>query len=134
MRIIIRRINPPQEKELDRDIGYLVESMGLQNGRDLDGMSFKILRELLKQTVKCGHVRAGELAIKLNVPVGRINHHLRQLIESGLVVRERARLCLRGGTMRRTIEEMKADVDRYFEDLLKVSEDIDKAVGFQNRF
>jgi len=69
------------------------------------------------------------LADLLGINVGRVNHHLRNLSRSGVVYRQRRRVHLRGRSMRESVQELRRDADRIFDELEKVATDIDRMMG-----
>ena len=75
------------------------------------------------------HGRLGEIADELNLTRGAIVYHLNNFITSGLVIREKNLYRLRSASMQRSIEEIKNDVDRMFNHMLRIATDIDEKLG-----
>ena len=133
-RITLRNLDRPARRSIDEDRDWLVEALSLKNGRDIQQTTNRIFRELLELVANREIVSCEELAHRLNLKQGCVNHHMRQLTEAGLVHRERGRIRLRGGSVKRSIEEMKKDTDRIFDELLRVSEEMDHDLGLSNRY
>ncbi len=131
--ITLRNLEKPREKYLEQDIEWVCESLGLNSGRDVDRISPRVLTYFLKRFSAERAVPSEELAEDLLVTAARINHHVRNLMDSGLVYRERKLIMLRGGSLHSALEELKADTDRIFERLLNIAKDVDQQLGLKNR-
>jgi len=131
--LTIRNLEKPREKYLEQDIEWLCESLGLNTGRDLEQLSPRIMYTFLRRFSVERAVPSEELAEDLLVTAGRINHHVRNLMDSGLVYRERKLIVLRGGSLTAAMEELKADTNRIFERLLLIAKDVDGQLGLKNR-
>lgn len=124
-RIIIRFINKPKKQRVKEEVRWICDSLGLMNGRDTDDISYKIMCELLELFSKEELIATDEIAHALKIEPPRVNHHIRCLMESGILLREKRKIALRGGSLSKAIEEMKRDSDTMFQRLLEVSKEID---------
>jgi predicted transcriptional regulator len=132
--IRIRTVQKPHRKDINDDLKWVCGSLGISSGRDTDEVSRKILIGLLKKFAEQKQPVASEdLAQELKIKQARVNHHIRNLIESGFVYRDKKRILLRGGSLKTTIQEIKKDTDRVFIELLEIAEEIDNQVGLKNR-
>lgn len=132
--IKIRSVRRPHDSELEDELQWLCNSLGLCAGRDTDKVSQRVLQEFLRNFSRSKEPVASEkLANELNLNAARVNHHIRSLIDSGFLYREKKRVVLRGGNLRDTIEEIKKDTDRVFADLINIAEEIDKEMGLNKR-
>lgn len=129
-KIIIQEIGKPREKDVDKQIKWIVGSLGLERGRDVEEMSFKIISELLDKFSKEDIVSTEEIANSLGVECARVNHHLRNLLNSGILVREKRKVVLRGGSLSSAIEEMRKDSERMFQEIEEIARSIDEKFGF----
>lgn len=121
-RIILRRVNSPVQRDADEDFQWLIDSIGLR-GKDT---SMRVFREMIRQISSSGRATSEEIASNLGMSIGCINYHLRQFMEAGLIERERAKLKLRGGNLRRSIEELRKDTQRMFDDMERIAEELDR--------
>ena len=64
---------------------------------------------------------------------GSVIYHLKRLIKSGLVVKIGSAYELKMNSLANTIEEIRKEVDIALDDIRKVAEDIDEAVGLESR-
>ena len=131
--LTLRHLERPQEKYIEKDIEWVCESLGLNAGRDIERMSPRIMSMFLKRFSVERAVPSEELAGDLVVTAARINHHVRNLVDSGLVYREKKLIVLRGGSLRAAIEELKEDTERIFDRLLHIAQDVDQQLGLKNR-
>lgn len=125
-RITIKDIDIPKNNRINEELKWVCDSLGFMAGRDTEDTSFKIIKELLEQFKSNEIVSTEMIAKSLNLEPPRINHHLRNLMESGIIFREKRKVALTGGSLSRAIEEMKRDSDNMFEKILEISKKIDK--------
>lgn len=126
-RIIIQDIDKPRADKVKDEVKWICDSLGLMSGRDLDDISFKIMYELLELFSEDNLISTDEVAKSLKIEPPRVNHHVRGLMESGIIFREKRKIALRGGSLSAAIEEMRRDSDKMFSRLLEVSKKIDEA-------
>lgn len=126
-KITIQNIDFPKNKKIKDEVKWICDSLGLIRGRDTENISFKIMYELLELFSKNNLVSTEDLARELKIENYTVNHHIRSLVESGIIFREKRKIALRGGSLSAAIEEMKRDSDLMFDRLLEVSKKIDKA-------
>ncbi len=126
-RIIIQQINKPKSNRVKDEIRWVCDSLGLMKGRDINDISFKVMYKLLNLFSKHNLVSTEEICKVLKLEPYRVNHHVRSLMESGIVFREKRKIALRGGSLSSAIEEMKRDSELMFNRLLEVSKKIDKS-------
>lgn len=131
--IILVSIEKPAEKDLEKDIHWFCDSFGLSSGRDVEDISKKIVMDLLSNLARNEGVTSEMLASSLDINLSRVNHHLRNLIGSGLVYRRKKMLYLRGGSLKAAVREMRKDSERIFDELEKIAEEIDDEVGLRSR-
>lgn len=128
-RITIRTVRKPVKKNLNEELQWMGDSLGLASLRDKDRSCFRIFIELLKSTRKNKALSSDEIAYKLKLSRGTVVHHLHRLMEAGLVIQEKNRYMLRVGNLEAVMEEIQKDVDRTFSDLRDIAKDIDKNLG-----
>lgn len=125
-RIIIQRIDRPKTKRTKDEVKWVCNSLGLMNGRDLEDVSFKVMYELLDLFSDDKLISTEEISKELDIEPHRINHHIRGLMESGILFREKRKIALRGGSLTSAIEEMRRDSDAMFNRLIEASRKIDE--------
>ncbi len=128
-RITIVQIRHPQKSDLNSEIRYLADSLGLIGLRDKDNSCFRIFIELLKATRQNVAMSSDELAAHTKLSRGTVVHHLGKLMEAGLVVNEQSCYLLRAGNLHAVVEEVQKDIMRSLADLKSVARDIDERLG-----
>src|SRR3989344_5706299 len=128
-RIIIRDLDKPRVEKVEDDIKWICESLGFTSGRDIEDTSFKILNEMLEQFKRNDIVATEEIAKSLRIEAPTVNHHIRNLMETGFVFREKRKIALRGGSISAAIDEMRRDSDKMFERIMEVARKIDEEFG-----
>ncbi len=132
--IILINLEKPKEKKLEEDIDWFCNSFGLSSGRDTENIATRIVQDLLLQLAeKDDKVSSDAIAENLEVNLSRVNHHIRNLIKSGIIYREKRGLYIRGGSLKAAVQEMKKDSERIFQELEIIAEEIDERMGLKNR-
>jgi len=133
-RIIIRKIRSPAPGSLSDDIDYLCRSLGYFSKRDKQDTAGKIFQLLVKEA--CGPERSlssDEIAEKLNLTRGAIVHHLNSFITAGIVVKEHNKYRLRSVSLQKSMEEIRLDIERIMEQMIKIAMEIDDKLGHYYR-
>ena|SRR3989344_8411306 len=130
--IMLKQVNKPFRNDLHTDIEWVCESFGLCSGRDLDRISTQIVQGVL--THHYDSVLSSQmLAEELDIALGRVHHHLRHLMETGLLYREKRQIVLRGGSLKMAVRELRQDAERIFSEIEYIAEKIDKELGVKGR-
>jgi len=125
--IMVRFVERPRQRDMGADIRWICNSLGVCGGRD--DVSFKIVKNILNRYPKEHHLSTEMIAKDLLINPNRVNHHIRNMMDSGLFYRERKKIVLRGGSFTRALEEMKKDSERMFDDLIEKAKKIDERLG-----
>ena len=119
---------PRPQREINMELQWLGNALGLFNMRDKDKTCFRIFITLYRGT-KSGHpFSSDELADHLAMSRGTVMHHVNKLMKSGIVIRNGARYVLRVEDLTTLVDEIKRDVDRMFVQMMDVAEDIEKQI------
>ena len=127
-RITIVKLKPVEEN-LNKELQFLSESLGLFSERDKERSCFRIFIELLKATKKKEGLSSDELAYKLNLSRGTVVYHLTRLIGAGLVVVNDNKYSLRDKNLESTLKKMKQDFVSAYEEIENAGREIDKKFG-----
>jgi len=131
---IIKKITSPAPGDIDKDIDYLCKSLGYFSQRDKQDTAGKIFRLLVKEACeadKC--LTSDQIADKLNLTRGAIVHHLNNFMSSGIVVKEHNKYRLRSASLQKSMEEIRGDIDRIMEQMIKIAREIDEKLGHHYR-
>jgi DNA-binding transcriptional ArsR family regulator len=119
--IILRYLEKPHEQSLEDDLLWLCDSFGFSSGRDTENTATKIVFSLLDKLSNDELISSEALADDLEIKISRVNHHLRNLNDSGLLYRKKRLIYLRGGSLKAAVKEMRKDSERIFDELNNIS-------------
>jgi len=128
-RITLVRIPKPSSKDVNVDLQWIGNSLGLFNERDKDKSCFRIFITLIKAAKHERTLSSDQLAEHLNLSRGTVVHHMNKLLSSGLVLRERQGYMLRINKMESLIHEVQRDMERMCENLRQVARELDRWLG-----
>jgi len=131
--IILKYLEKPHVKSLEDDILWLCDSFGFSSGRDTENTATRIVFTLLDRLSNEQITSSESLAEDLEIKISRVNHHLRNLNDSGLLYRKKRLVYLRGGSLKAAVKEMRKDSERIFDELESIAEEIDLRIGIKNR-
>src|SRR3989344_162695 len=94
-RITIINVRKPRYKNINEELQWFGNALGLFGMRDKDKSCFRLFIELLKLSRKQQQSSSDELAERLGLTRGTVVHHLNKLMESGIVVHEHNHYMLR---------------------------------------
>ena len=128
-KVTIIRYRRPAKRDLNDELQFFGNSLGLFGDRDKDRSCFRVFIELLKATRTNNGMTSDALAVRTGLSRGTVVYHLKRLMDSGLVVYEEGRYFLRAGNLEAVMEEIQKDVNRTMEDLRNIAGEIDKGMG-----
>lgn len=128
-RITLIRVPKPHSSDVNVELQWLGNSLGLFNERDKDKSCFRIFITLIKAAKHEKPVSSDQIAEHLNLSRGTVVHHMNKLLSSGLVLRERQGYILRINKMDSLITEIQRDMERMCSDLRKVAQELDGWLG-----
>jgi len=128
-KITIVKIRKPVTHDVNDDLQFLGNSLGLFNLRDKDKSCFRVFIELLKAAKQKRPISSDELAYRLRLTRGTVVHHINKLKEAGIVVHEGKRYFLRVDKLESLIQEVRKDIQRTFDDLQQMAKEIDESLG-----
>ena len=128
-RITIAKIRKPTTHDVNDDLQFLGNSLGLFNLRDKDKSCFRVFVELLKAAKQKRPISSDELAYRLELTRGTVVHHINKLKDAGIVVHEGSRYFLRVDKLATLIQEIRKDLMRTCEDLESIAKEIDAELG-----
>ncbi|MEK6809319.1 MAG: HTH domain-containing protein, partial [Nanoarchaeota archaeon] len=111
-KVTVMRIRRGPEGNVNMDLQWLGNSLGLFGLRDKDKSCFRIFITLVKKADN--PLSSDEIAERLNLSRGTVVHHLIRLMDSGIVVREKEGYILREQSLLRLIEDVKRDTESLF--------------------
>ncbi len=128
-RITIIRTNRPKEQNVNNELKWFGESLGLFSDRDKDSSLYRLFVELIKSSRHHEALTSDQLAYKLKLSRGTVVHHLNKLLESGIVVTDRNKYVLRVNNLEVLVDELRKDIRRTLDDLKAIAREIDEELG-----
>ncbi len=123
-RIIVMKIRKPGKKDINEELQWLGNSLGLFGERDKDKSCYRLFVELLKNSDK--EISSDELAYKLGLSRSAVVHHLNNLIKSGIIISEKNRYMLRVNKLQELVDELREDLSHLLDDLKETAKEIDE--------
>ena len=125
-RITIIQIRKPNTQNLNDELQWLGNSLGLFNLRDTNRSCFRVFLELLKASKKHDELSSDDLAEKLELSRGTVIHHINKLLEAGIVINQGKKYYLREERLQNLIEDIRKDLTRACEDMMEAAKKIDE--------
>ena len=128
-KITIVKIKKHSTSDINEDLQFFGNSLGLFNMRDKDKSCFRVFIELLKAAKRKQPISSDELAYRLNLTRGTVVHHINRLRDSGIVIHDGRRYFLRVDKLETLIDEIRKDMLRTIDDLQGIAKEIDESLG-----
>ena len=132
-KITIIRIRKPVDKDINRDLQWFSESLGLFGSRDKEKRCFRVFIELLKSTRSQKPTTSDEIAFRANLIRATVIHHINKLIEAGFIDAAKGGYILRVDNLETLVSEIKQDMNRYFLELEEMAKELDDELGLLKR-
>ncbi len=129
-RIMIVKVRKSTSDNVNEELRWLGNSLGLFGLRDKDSSCFRVFITLMKNTKRNDAISSDEIAERLHLSRGTVVHHLNNLMNSGIVIRERNGYLLRENNLSGIIKDMKRDMESVFDELKRTAKEIDDRLGF----
>ena|SRR3989344_4490038 len=133
MKITIARIRKPNMKNINEDLQWFSDSLGLFTERDKEKSCFRIFVQLVRAARKRQILSSDELALKSNLSRGTVIHHLKKLIDSSLIMQYKNGYMLKADNLETLTREIKREVDSTFEELSSIAKELDDELGLLKR-
>ena len=125
-KITIVGIRTVPTHDLNEELQWMGNALGLFSERDKEKSCFRIFIELLRSTKHNNALTSDELALRLSLARGTVVHHLNKLMEAHLVGMNRKAYILRYAELERVIAEVEEDSRRLFNQMKVLAKIIDK--------
>ena len=128
-KITIVTVRRSREDNINKELQWLGNSLGLFNLRDRDSSCFRVFITLVRKAKRNEVMSSDEIAERLHLTRGTVVHHLTKLMNAGIVVRESGGYLLRENNLRDVIKDIQRDMNNVFDKLVDVAEEIDERLG-----
>ena len=132
-KITIIRSRKPLKQDVNQDLQWFSNSLGLFSERDKEKSCFRVFIELLKAAKLRNPLSSDQIAQRTNLSRATIIHHINKLIESGIVIVYNNKYVLKVDNLEKLIDEVKLELDKTLYDLKKMAEELDEQLGFIKR-
>lgn len=129
--MVFREVERPRPRDQTGDLRWFCDSLGIVEGRDVERLAVRILITLLEHYPQQRGLPVDTIASNLDVTNSRVNHHLRNLVDAGIVYRHKRLIYIRGNSLRSMVRELRKDVLRVLDDLEDTAAEIDLAFGIE---
>ena len=129
----IKDLRMPSTEDYETDLEWICKCFGFLESRDKEKTAAKIFKALLESIKNEKGLSSDELAEKTNLTRGTMVHHLNKMIQSGLLVHREGIYELRSMSLQRTIQEIKRDIERIFENIEHMAKSIDENLNLTYR-
>lgn len=128
-RVTIIKVRRTDEGNVNKDLQWLGNSLGLFNLRDKDSSCFRIFITLVRKSGGDKALSSDEIAEKLNLTRGTVVHHLNRLIDSDIVIKEKEGYLLKESNLQRLVKNIELDMELMFSELEEVAKEIDEKLS-----
>jgi|SRR3989338_7365644 len=128
-RITIIQVRKTPTENINEELQWLGNSLGLFNLRDRDSSCFRVFITLVKAAKADHPLSSDEISEHLRLTRGTVIHHLTRLMEAGIVIHERGGYLLSETNLQRLISTMRRDMEGMFAELEIVAKNIDEKLG-----
>lgn len=128
-KVTIVRVRKSNADNINQELQWLGNSLGLFNLRDRDSSCFRVFITLVKRSKAQEMLSSDDIAQRLNLSRTTVIHHLTKLMDSGIVVREKGGYLLRESHLQDLIRDIHRDINAVFTDLQQIAQDIDDKLG-----
>ncbi len=132
-KITIIHSRKPTSKDVNKDLQWFSNSLGLLTDRDKEKSCFRIFIVLLRALKNNELLSSDEIAERSNLTRATVIHHMQNLINKGIVISRANKYFLREDNLEDLIYELKNDLLKSFEELEKMAKYLDKELGLVRR-
>ncbi len=124
--IRILKTGKKSSKDLNEDLQWLSNSLGLFNTRDKEKSCFRVFLELIKAKKENKLISSDEIAFNSHLSRGTVIHHINKLIEHDFIVEYKNRYALKSKNIESLIKNLEINIYSILKELKKVAKEIDK--------
>jgi len=129
----IKNIRLRPYRDLEKDLEWFCESLGIIGDRDKNKTALKIFKIFLEKYKNGEKTTINEIKEKTNLSRTAVVHHLKYLEASGIIVGKRRDYELRRECLEKVVEEIEKDALRVLEEIKEMAKEIDEGIGINFR-
>ena len=120
--ITIKKIKKPISANLNENIQFLAESLGLFNKRDKEKSCYRVFLELVKNKIG---LTAEEITLTTNLTRPTVIHHLKNLLESDLIEKKKSKYKIKGDSLNSLVNYLEKELNTTLLELKEIAKNID---------
>lgn len=124
--IRVLKTEKKNSKDLNENLQWLSNSLGLFNTRDKEKSCFRVFLELIKAKKENKLISSDEIAFNSHLSRGTVIHHINKLIEHDFIVEYKNRYALKSKNVESLINDLEINIHSVLKELKKVAKEIDK--------
>ncbi|MBS3149523.1 winged helix-turn-helix domain-containing protein [Candidatus Woesearchaeota archaeon] len=128
-RITIIKISRLENYNINEDLQWFSNSLGLFGDRDKEKSCFRVFLEILKVSKVHAGISSEQIAIRSNLTRATVIHHINTLISKGLIISKDNRYFLRVKNLEELVDLIRSDTIEVLKDLKKTAKDLDTELG-----
>jgi predicted transcriptional regulator len=128
-RITIVKVRKGDASNVNQELQWLGNSLGLFGLRDRDSSCFRIFITMVRTSKQNKPLSSDDIAEKLRLSRGTVVHHLTRLMDSGIVIHEKKGYLLRETSLHDLIKDLHRDTEAMFSELQDIAKEIDEKLG-----
>jgi predicted transcriptional regulator len=125
IKITIIKSSRPDKDNLNQELQYLGQSLGLFSDRDKDKSCFRIFIVLVKSLKTNIKLTSDDIADQTHLSRGTVIHHLNRLMEAGIVINQKNYYMLGVDNMQELVELVKQNLIKTTDALKATAKAID---------
>lgn len=130
--ILIRTMKQPAKSDLDGDLKWFCESLGLLGARDKYKTALKIFKAFLIES-RNGPITIEDISNHVKISKTAIAHHLNRMKNAGVISKEGSKWELRSHSLQKIVDEIELDIQRTLKSIRQIAEDIDAGLNLPVR-
>jgi len=128
-KVTIFKIEKPSTQDLNKELQWFSESIGLFGSRDKEKSCFRVFIELIKAKKDHRLLSSDEIASQAHITRATAIHHLKNLQDRGLIRHQQNRYTLTVNDFVSLLEHVEQELDDVFEELKEAAEELNKKIG-----
>ena len=124
--MLIYKIKRPEKLNINSQLQWFSQSLGLFNKRDKEKSCFRIFIALVEAKKSSRYLSSDEIAEKANLTRATIIHHLKNLEDHGLIKKESNRYSLSCKNFSSIIQHLQEQFKQSLEELEDTANNLDK--------
>ncbi len=127
-KITLVEVRKKPSTNINQELKWLGDSLGLFGIRDKDKSCFRLFIELLKQSKLGKPISSDELAQRTDLTRATVIHHLHHLTSCGIIEKlpKQKGYLLKENRLEFLLRMIKSNIDEQFEEMLKTAKEIDE--------